>query len=83
MIVDQTHRLDEGEDGGRADEFPAALFEVFRDGDRFWEVVIVCGGGRVSSSGSKLQKYTASEPSDLIISCVRFALFIVASILPR
>ena len=36
MIVDQTHRLDEGEDGGRADEFPAALFEVFRDGDRFW-----------------------------------------------
>ena len=35
MIVDQPHRLHEGIDRGRSDEFPALLFERLRQGNRF------------------------------------------------
>src|ERR1051326_7543361 len=34
MIVDQSHGLHEGMDGGRSDERPAALLELFRQRDR-------------------------------------------------
>ena len=35
MIIDQSHGLHEGIGGGRFDKFPAPLFQVFRQGNRF------------------------------------------------
>ncbi len=34
VVVEQAHRLHESVDGGRADKFPAALFQIVRQSDR-------------------------------------------------